>query len=191
MPKAARRRCTDAVLSDSKAFQPWWRDDAFSPIRCSRPKSLRFHIGDPFNRFAALCYLIIAISIISPAVILIASDFMPGAVHHDWKTDPMGEVRRSLLEGQRRSALASLKAAIDASPGGAKLLRALAALAADSAPAEARRAYHKLNSLGLATHAGSSGHAALLARLHDFTGSKAILSNLPKEAQSISHAQFA
>lgn len=148
--RQARSRRTNAVLSDSEAFQPWWRDDALSPMRCSRPKSLRFRSGDPFDRFAALRYLIIAISIITPAVILLTSDFTPGALHHDWKADPMAEVRRSLLEGQSRSALASLKATIDASPGDAKLLRALAALAADSAPAEARRAYHKLNSLGLA-----------------------------------------
>ncbi len=189
--RQARRRRTDAVLSDSEAFQPWWRDDALSPLRCSRPKSLRFRSGDPFDRFAALRYLVVAVSIITPAVILLTSDFTPGAVHHDWRADPMAEVRRSLLEGQSRSALTSLKAAIDASPGDAKLLRALATLAADSAPAEARRAYHKLNSLGLATHADSAGHAALLARLHDFTGAKAILSNLPKEAQSIPQAQFA
>lgn len=191
MPKAARRRRTDAVLSNSEAFQPWWRDDAFSPVRASRPKSLRFRSGDPFDRFAALRYLVVVASIITPAVILLTSNFTPGLVHHEWKADPMAEVRRCLVEGHSRSGIASLKSAIEASPGDAKLLRALAALAADAAPAEARRAYHKLNSLGLATPADSAGHAALLARLHDFTGAKAILSNLPKEAQSIPQAQFA
>lgn len=191
MRKSTRRRRTHAVLSESDSFQPWWRDDALSPMRCARPKYLRFRSGDPFDRFAALRYLVIAISIITPAVILLTSDFTPGLVHHEWKADPMAEVRRCLVEGHSRTGIASLKAAINASPGDAKLLRALAALAADTAPAEARRAYHKLNSLGLATPADSAGHAALLARLHDFTGAKAILSNLPKEAQSIPQAQFA
>ncbi|MBK8037238.1 MAG: hypothetical protein IPK22_08895 [Verrucomicrobiaceae bacterium] len=191
MPKTSRRRRTDAVLSDSEAFQPWWRDDALSPMRMARPKHLRFRSGDPFDRFAALRYLVIAFSIITPAVILLTSDFTPGLVHHEWQADPMAEVRRCLVEGHSRSGIASLKAAIETSPRDAKLLRALAALVADAAPAEARRAYHKLNSLGLATPADSAGHAALLARLHDFTGAKAILSNLPKEAQSIPQAQFA
>jgi len=191
MPKSSRRRRTDAVLSESENFQPWWRDDALSPMRCIRPKHIRFRSGDPFDRFAALRYLVIAISVITPAVILLTSDFTPGLVHHEWKADPMAEVRRCLVEGHSRSGIVSLKAEIEATPGDAKLLRALAALAADAAPAEARRAYHKLNSLGLATPADSAGHAALLARLHDFTGAKAILSNLPKEAQSIPQAQFA
>ena len=109
----ARSRRTDAVLSDSEAFQPWWRDDALSPMRCSRPKSLRFRSGDPFDRFAALRYLIIAISIITPAVILLTSDFTPGAVHHDWKADPMAEVRRSLLE-DRLELLAEMGTEIEA-----------------------------------------------------------------------------
>lgn len=194
MPKAptSRRRRTEAVLSELEGHQPWWNEDAAPSRRPARSRSLRFRSGDPFDRYAVLRYLVIALSIIAPAVILLTSDFTPGAVHHDWKADPMAEVRRCIVQGHTGSpTLASLKAEIEADPQNATLLRALAALAADSAPAEARRAYHRLNALGLASDADCAGHAALLARLHDFTGAKAILSNLPKEAQAIPQALFA
>jgi hypothetical protein len=116
---------------------------------------MRFRSGDPFDRFALLRYLIIAISIITAAVILLTSDFTPGTVHHDWKADPMAEVRRSLLEGQSHSAPASLKAAIGASLGDVKLLRALAAFAGDSAQSarSKRRASPRRRALRLSSGA--------------------------------------
>jgi len=96
-----------------------------------------------------------------------------------------------MQSGQQHTALASLKVEAERSPQNPDILRALAALAADVSPADARRCYHRLNALGLATDADYAGHAALLAKLHDFTGAKAVLSNISKEAQTMPQAQYA
>ena len=101
----------------------------------------------------------------------------------------MREVQRALQSGQQQAALVSLKAEAEHSPQNPEILRALAALAADLSPADARRCYHRLNALGLATDADYAGHATLLAKLHDFTGAKAVLSNISKEAQGMPQAQ--
>ena len=103
----------------------------------------------------------------------------------------MREVQRALQSGQQQAALVSLKAEAEHSPQNPEILRALAALAADLSPADARRCYHRLNALGLATDADYAGHATLLAKLHDFTGAKAVLSNISKEAQGMPQAQYA
>lgn len=183
-----RKRSTHAVLSNSPGLLRWWH----APVASSpRQKELRFHSGDPFERFAMVRYAIIAISIITPAIILKTANFKPGAVRHDWSANPMQEVQRSMHSGQQRTAFASLKAEAARSPQNPEILRALATLAADFSPAEARRCYHKLNALGLATDADFAGHAALLAKLHDFTGAKAVLSNISKEAQAMPQAQYA
>jgi len=188
-----RSRRTYAVISDTPSLTRWWQESLTPqpPTPHSRQKHLRFRSGDPFDRFTALRYVIIAISIIAPAIILLTSDFTPNAIHHDWTADPMQEVQRSLQSGQQRTALTSLKAESERDPKNPAILRALAALAAEISPADARRAYHRLNALGLTTDADCAGHAALLARLHDFTGAKAILSNISKEAQSMPQAQYA
>ncbi|MGV3660983.1 MAG: hypothetical protein ACO1TE_12415 [Prosthecobacter sp.] len=188
-PRARRRRSTHPVLSDVPCLQRWWH----APVAPTpRRKELRFHSGDPMERFAFVRYLIIAASIIAPACIL-ATAKLPSssAVHHDWSANPMQEVQRCLHSGEQRAALASLKAEAERSPTDPAILRALATLAAEVSPADARRCYHRLNALGVTTPADSAGHAALLARLHDFTGAKAVLSSLPKEAQSMPLAQHA
>lgn len=190
-----RSRRTRAVLSEDSSRRPWWLEGCEAACegapRAGRGKSLRFRSGDPFDRLAPLRNITIVASILAPVLILAFSDFTPGLVEHDWSKDPMVEVQRSLIQGHDRSAIASLRGEIASNPGDAQLLRAMTVLAADSAPAEARRAYHQLNSLGQATPQDHAGHAALLARLHDFTGAKAILSNLPREAQETAQAQFA
>ncbi len=183
-----RKRSTHAVLSNVPGLLRWWHAPVVSSLR---QKELRFHSGDPFERFAFVRYAIIAISIITPAIILKTGNFKPGAVRHDWSANPMQEVQRSMQSGQQRTAFASLKAEAARAPQNPEILRALATLAADLAPAEARRCYHKLNALGLATDADYAGHAALLAKLHDFTGAKAVLSNISKEAQAMPQAQYA
>lgn len=176
------------MVSDVPRLQRWWHAPV---LPAPRHKQVRFRSGDLSERFAVLRYAIIALSLIAPAVILTTANFTPHAVHHDWSANPMQEVRRSVESGQQLSALVSLKAEAERSPQDPQLLRALATLAEDLSPAEARRCYHKLNALGLTTHADCAGHAVLLAKLHDFTGAKAVLSNIPKEAQSMPQAQHA
>lgn len=192
MPEARpkRKRSTHAVLSNVPGLHRWWQP-APAASAAARHKQLRFHSGDPFERFAFVRYAIVAISIITPAIILTTSNFKPGQVRHDWSADPMQGVKRALQNGQQRTALASLKAEAARSPQNPEILRALATLAADLSPADARRCYHQLNALGLATDADYAGHAALLAKLHDFTGAKAVLSNISKEAQAMPQAQYA
>lgn len=192
-PRPQRSRSTHAVLSHVPGLERWWLPPP-APISAApspRHKELRFQSGDPFERFAFMRYAIIALSILTPAIILTTANFTPGLVRHDWSADPMEEVRRSLQSGQQHTALASLKAEAERSPQNPDILRALATLAADISPADARRCYHRLNALGLATDADYAGHAALLAKLHDFTGAKAVLSNISKEAQSMPQAQYA
>ncbi|WP_395744446.1 hypothetical protein [Prosthecobacter sp.] len=181
------------MLSHVTSLDRWWQPAALpDPTAAIRQKELRFRNGDPFERFALVRYAIIALSIITPAIILKTARFAPrGGVHHDWSADPMQEVQRSLQSGQQHTALASLKAEAERSPDNPEILRALATLAADISPADARRCYHRLNALGLATDADYAGHAALLAKLHDFTGAKAVLSNISKEAQAMPQAQYA
>jgi hypothetical protein len=191
--RPVRSRSTHAVLSDIPDHHRWWENQ---PAPCiiptgTRQKHLRFHSGNPFDRFATLRYIIVAVSIIAPAIILTTSDFTPNDVHHDWSANPMQEVQRSLQSGQQRTALASLKAEAERTPQNPEILRALAALAAECSPADARRCYHKLNALGLTTDADCAGHAALLAKLHDFTGAKAVLSNISKASQTMPQAQYA
>ena len=187
-----RRRSTHAVLSNVPGLDRWWQP-ATPPVPAVAPrhKEVHFHDGDPLERFHFVRYAIIALSIIAPAIILTTSRFNHGIVRHDWSANPMQEVRRSLQCGQQQSALASLKAEAERSPQNPEILRALASLAADLSPAEARRCYHRLNALGLATDADFAAHAALLAKLHDFTGAKAVLSNISKEAQAMPQAQHA
>ncbi len=190
-PRPQRRRSTHAVLSNVPGLDRWW-EPALAPVSAAtRHKELRFHNGDPFERFAFMRYAIIALSIITPTIILKTSKFTPRTVSHDWSSNPMQEVQRSLKSGQQHIALASLKAEAARSPQNPEILRALATLAADLSPADARRCYHQLNALGLATDADYAGHAVLLAKLHDFTGAKAVLSNISKEAQSVPQAQSA
>ncbi len=188
-----RSRTTHAVLSDVPGLERWWQP-APAPVPAAaspRNNELRFRSGDPFERFAFVRYAIIALSIVTPAFILMTANFTPGLARHDWSADPMQEVRRSLQSGQQHTALISLKAEAERSPQNEDILRALATLAADISPADARRCYHRLNALGLATDADYAGHAALLAKLHDFTGAKAVLSNISKEAQSTPETQYA
>ena len=192
-PRPKRRRSTHAVLSNVPGLERWWQT---TPARVpaavtSRQKEIRFHSGDPFERFTFLRYVIIALSIIAPAIILKTSKITSGSVCYDWSADPMREVRRSVRCGQQDTALTSLKAEAERSPQNPEILRALATLAADLSPADARRCYHRLNALGLANNADYAGHAALLAKLHDFTGAKAVLSNISKEAQAMPQAQYA
>jgi len=188
-----RRRSTHAVLSNVPGPNRWWQTSpAAVPAAASpRQKDLRFYSGDPFERFAFVRYAIIALSIIAPAIILTTSKMSSGVVRHDWSADPMQEVRRSLQSGQQDTALASLKAEAKRSPQNPEILRALATLAADLSPADARRCYHQLNALGLATDADYAGHAALLAKLHDFTGAKAVLTNISTAAQAMPQAHYA
>lgn len=188
-----RSRSTHAVLSHVPGLHRWWQEQpsAAVPESSIRQKHLRFHSGDPFDRFAILRYVTVGLSILVPVFIITTAKFSARAIHHDWSANPMQEVQRSLQSGQHRTALASLKAEAERSPQNPDILRALAALAAEVSPADARRCYHKLNALGLTTDADCAGHAALLAKLHDFTGAKAVLSNISKAAQSMPQAQYA
>ena len=192
-PRPQRRRSTHAVLSNVPGLDRWWQT-ASAPVPAAavpRQKEVRFHSGDPFERFTFVRYAIIALSIIAPAIILTTSKMSSGVVGYDWSAAPMQEVQRALQSGQQDTALNSLKAEAERSPQNPEILRALATLAADLAPSDARRCYHRLNAIGLATDADYAGHAALLAKLHDFTGAKAVLSNISKEAQAMPQAQYA
>ena len=192
-PRPRRRRSTHAVLSNVPGLHRWWQPSPAPvlPAIPARPRQLRRHDGDPFECFAFGRYAIIALSIIAPAIILTTSKTSSGIVRFDWSTAPMQEVQRALRSGHQDTAFASLKAEAERSPQNPEILRALATLAADLSPADARRCYHRLNALGQATDTDYAGHAALLAKLHDFTGAKAVLSHISKEAQSMPQAQHA
>jgi len=132
-PRPQRRRSTHAVLSDVPGLERWWQTTP-APLPAAIPprqKEVRFHSGDPFERFTFVRYAIIALSIIAPAIILTTSKMSSGVVHYDWSADPMQEAQRALQSGQQDTALASLKIEAERSPQNPEILRALATLAAD------------------------------------------------------------
>lgn len=65
-------------------------------------------------------------------------------------------------------------------------LRRLAALCLESDPTMARRCFHQLETRNLASEEDRCAHAALLARLHDFTGARAVLGGKPGPSQTLS-----
>lgn len=181
-----RSRSTYPVLADLPGRERWWLEGSSRPQPRVRQKSLRFHSGDPFDRFTFLRYLCIALSLILPAIILTRAKLWVRT------PDPNLQVGRPLSASEQDIAnFYQLKAQLEKQPHDPETLRSFAAVASKWSPAEARRCFHRLNQMGKSTDADCVGHAALLASLHDFTGAKAVLSNLPKAAQELPQAQAA
>lgn len=187
-----RSRCTSTLRAELTGRNRWWLENQTPKLKTkSRQKRLHFRSGDPFDRFVVIRYLLVVLSLVVPAVILTRAKII-----HDDRT-AANELSASLSSShnqsdlQRLTEFSKLQAQLAREPNNAQTLRTFAIAAADFSPAEARRAYHRLNAMGQTTDADSVGHAALLANLHDFTGAKAILSNISKEAQELPLAQFA
>ncbi|MCX6858296.1 MAG: hypothetical protein NTV80_25740, partial [Verrucomicrobia bacterium] len=187
-----RSRCTSPIRADLPGRNRWWLENQAPKLKArTRQKRLHFKSGDPFDRFIVVRYLLVALSLLVPAVIITRAKFINDSrtAANELNAALPGSHTQSDL--QRLSQFSKLQAQLDREPNNAGLLRTFASAAADFSPAEARRAYHRLNAMGQTTDADSVGHAALLANLHDFTGAKAILSNISKEAQGLPLAQFA
>jgi hypothetical protein len=145
-------------------------------------KQVRFKSMDPFERFWWIRYVVVVLSLATPALILVR-------IHqskivrqiYDWNTDPVAQAQRCLDAGRAVDAVAPLKFACSRTPDSPTLIRALAAVSVQTSPAEARRCFHKLEKLGLATADDRAAHASLLATLQDFTGAKAVLSSVSRE----------
>lgn len=137
---------------------------------------------DPFERFHWMRYVVVGLSIVSPLVIWVCG--MRNQSHRlvlDWETSPLAEAQRCVEAGRAREALPSLMAAVHRSPQKPDLIRALAKVGVEASPAEARRCFHKLEQLNLATLEDRASHAMLLAKLHDFVGAKAVLGRVSRD----------
>jgi hypothetical protein len=187
-----RSRSTSAIRADLPGRNRWWlENEAPRPKLRSRQKRLEFQSGDPFDRFVVVRYLLVALSLIVPAVIITRAKLISDRQTSASEYSSALPSSYSASDLQRLTEFNKLRAQMGSEPDNVQVLRAFAQAAADFSPAEARRAYHRLNAMGQTTDTDSVGHAALLANLHDFTGAKAILSNIPKEAQELPLAQFA
>ncbi len=178
-----RSRRTHPILSNREGGQRWWQVEPLGTLAVR--KTLRFRDADPFERIGWLRSLVVAVSLATPVLLLL------GLYHAqirnrlmDWTSSPVEQAQHYLERGRTAEALDSLKLACEKAPDNADLLRALATLGAETAPAEARRCFHRLGKLGLATTDDRAAHATLLARLHDFSGAKAVLAGVPPESQS-------
>jgi len=175
-----RLRSTHPVLSDVADADRWWAPE--SPAPAVPMKQVRFKSMDPFERFWWIRYVVVVLSLATPALILVR-------IHqskivrqiYDWNTDPVAQAQRCLDAGRAVDAVAPLKFACSRTPDSPTLIRALAAVSVQTSPAEARRCFHKLEKLGLATADDRAAHASLLATLQDFTGAKAVLSSVSRE----------
>lgn len=187
-----RSRCTSPIRADLPDRNRWWLEpQAAQPKTRSRQRRLHFKSGDPFDRFVVVRYILVVLSLIVPTIIITRAKLLTDnrtTANELVATLPSSHSPSDL---QRLTDFTNLKAKLAREPNDVQLLRTFASLAAEYSPAEARRAYHRLNAIGQTTDADSVGHAALLANLHDFTGAKAILSNISKEAQELPLAQFA
>lgn len=190
--RCARRHRTHAVLSDVVDSGRWWDESTAVKVKAVTPARVRFRNMDPFERFHWMRYVVVGLSIVSPLVILVHG--MRNQVRRpliDWETSPLVEARRCVEDGRAREALPSLRAAVHLSPDKPDLIRALAAVGVEASPAEARRCFHKLEQLNLATVEDRASHAMLLAKLHDFTGAKAVLGRIAREDAAKPTAQKA
>ncbi|MBL9142337.1 MAG: hypothetical protein JNM99_01535 [Verrucomicrobiaceae bacterium] len=190
--RRVRRHRTHAVLSDLADSGRWWDESTAVKVKSLSSAQVRFRNMDPFERFHWMRYIVVGLSIVSPLVILVhgvrSQNHRPVI---DWETSPLVEARRCVEDGRAREALPSLRAAVNLSPDKPDLIRALATVGAEASPAEARRCFHKLEQLKLATVEDRASHAMLLAKLHDFNGAKAVLGRLASGDMASSVAQKA
>ncbi|MCB1208362.1 MAG: hypothetical protein KDK97_03490 [Verrucomicrobiales bacterium] len=184
-PKDIRRRRsrrTQPILSNRAGGDRWWQAEPLGTMAVR--KTLRFRDADPFERIWWLRSFVVAMSLTTPVLLVL------GLYHSqirsrlmDWTASPVEQAQHYLERGRTTDALAALQQACDRSPNNPELLRALATLGAETAPADARRCFHRLEKLDLATAEDRAAHASLLARLHDFSGARAVLANLPNDSQ--------
>lgn len=180
--RPARRHRTHAVLSDVTDSGRWWAESTaikVTPVPSSR---VRFRNMDPFERYHWMRYVVVGLSIVAPLIIV--AQGLRNQGHRpimDWETSPLAEARRCVETGRAREALPSLRVACQGAPEKPDLLRALATVGFEVSPAEARRCFHKLEQLHLATTEDRASHAMLLAKLNDFNGAKAVLGRVSRE----------
>jgi thioredoxin-like negative regulator of GroEL len=155
-------------------------------------KTLRFKRMDPFDRYWWVSYVVVVLSISVPTLMLIKLNQSKIARRfYEWKADPVAQAHRCLESGRATEALAPLQFACANKPDSPELIRALAAVGMEASPAEARRCFHKLEQLGLATPQDRASHATLLAKLHDFAGAKAVLGRVAPDLQKTADVQRA
>ena len=191
-PRRQRKHSTHAVLSDIADADRWWADTAQTPPAAQSAKVVRFRRMDPFERFWWVRYVVVTLSIMVPTLLVIKlNESKILRRFYDWKTDPVAQAWRCLESGRATEALAPLQFACEKKPNNPDLIRALAAVSMETSPAEARRCFHKLEQLNLATTKDRASHAILLAKLHDFSGAKAVLSRIKPGEQKQADVQRA
>ncbi len=191
--RPARRRITSSTLRDGRDDTRWWNQSEAvlrpsfhrAEPRPGRRFALRFRGGDPLDRLGWARNLIVAISLIVPAVVLWRTYSIHRASEQAARSSLMSPANRAHMQAER------LRAALIDHPDNGDLLRQLAAVCADVSPAEARRCYNRLDELKLTVDKDRAGHATLLAGLHDLTGARAILNQCSPEAADTTENRLA
>lgn len=189
--RPARSRSTSPVISDLNLDYCWWsfrpeaRSDGVQSIEApSRRRrvgrtTLRFPV-ELIERFPWVKYIIVGFAALSvgwfPWMLRSTKQAMGGRI----------DLRSVLTPWQKQASLAEQVELACTTPSTGSTLRRLAALCLESDLTMARRCFHQLELRGLAEEQDRCAHAALLARLHDFTGARAVLGGKPAPAQSLS-----
>jgi hypothetical protein len=187
--RTARKRSTTAVTSGLNLDYCWWNFTVTpdqpsvlqtltgNPVRSASRrrigrKTLRFPV-EWVERFPWLKYFIVAFTALAvgwfPWVLNSARQAMNGEV----------DLKSMLKPWQDEPSIAAQIDTACAQPVPPSELRRLAALCLESDPSLARRCFHTLEQRNQATEEDRCAHAALLARLHDFTGARAVLGGKP------------
>lgn len=190
-----RKRTTSAVTSGLGLDYCWWNYTVTpdqpsvlqtltgSPVRSSSRrrigrKTLRFPV-EWIERFPWLKYVIVAFT-------ALALGWFPWMLHSARLV--MGgklEIKSLLTPWKHEPSIAAqvdIACSQNVAPGD---LRRLAALCIETDPSLARRCFHALEERRLATEEDRCAHAALLARLHDFTGARAVLGGKPPSPEAL------
>jgi hypothetical protein len=192
--RTERMRSTHAVTSGVALKWRWWEPAMAEaklvlpgvpaavvhkpcPVTASRrkvrKKVLRFD-SDIFEQWKFLKYIAVSMAT------LVAAGVPLMIFNAQTLVSPVAYLKKRLFD---RSQLVSpeeqVSAACASSQPDAALLRRLATSSMAEQPTLARRCYHRLQELGLATEADRCAHATLLADLHDFHGARAVLGGHP------------
>ncbi len=190
-----RKRTTTAVTSGLGLDYCWWNaalaptpSPSLAPLshgqahpgsrrRIGR-KTLRFPI-EFIERYPWFKYVIVAFAALAigwfPWALKSARQMMGGKLEiksllTPWKNEPSIAAQIDIACSQNAPA---------------SELRRLAALCLESDPSLARRCFHALEERRLSTEEDRCAHAALLARLHDFTGARAVLGGKPPSSAAL------
>jgi hypothetical protein len=189
-----RSHQTEPVISHLPDMQDWrfWagpraaRTPTFDPQPVTRQRAVKFHSPDPIQKFAWLKPALVAMAVGMPLLIMGRTGLLRQMLTSrsmELGTPAAVEAARINPKPTQRD-LFELRAAVELEPDQPDLLRAFArAATTEGSPAEARRCYDRLESLGVTSDADRSAHAQLLAKLHDFNGARAVLTKVTDVAK--------